>query len=490
MNNTNKAFSLIELIVVITILAILSTISFISYTSYIISIKDSWTLSQLKSIAKWLNSIKANWTLPLPTDAIAINVNWETIWYQGYVWQDVLTELSYKWDWLNKITNTYISYLLTRDRQNFQLMTNVSTEESLLEVSIVNNSYAYDYSNLYTAVYWSKLWILTDINNTPIQDVDYIKNNWYIDLITNDANTTFNAYIKNDIVYTLLWSQLAYKLKTLSRSSFYWPPIECPIWYIPSWWDAASEQKWFCVAKYEMSYHGKTWNISWWNTFSFADNWDQWKPVSEQWNSPISKISLQEAMTECSTIWKWYHLITNNEWMAIARQIEFEKRNWTNNVIWSWSLWNWISWSSSYWCDWYSDDNKPVSWDAASVSWDNICNWKNVAKLFNWEEIWDFAWNIWEWTNKIFNNTEVFWDGDIEWTDSSISNKQLSEFWPIIKKWVNSWIWRIWNADGYEWRWLKRSWSARDDDYAWIYAMDPYTDWTEIDKNLWFRCAK
>ena len=489
MITNNKWFTLAELLVSISIILILWTIGLLSYTSYMVWIRDSWVKSQLKSLSDWLTSIKANWILPLPLDPVLVNVNWVTIWYQWYLWKNLLGKLWYTAKWKNELTDSYFTYYLTRDRQNFQLLSYFKESDSILS-NIITKVNAFDYSNVYVWVYWAKLWILTNENNTPIQEISSIKSNWYIDLILDDADSTFIAHIKNGISYELKWKQLANKLETLSRKSVYWPPVECPDGYIPVWWDAWSKQKWFCVAKYEMSYDWKTWNVNWWNTYSFKNNWDQWKPVSKAWNSPISEINLQEAMTECSTIWKWYHLITNNEWVSIARQIEFEARNWSWNAIWSWALSNWISWSATLGCDWYSSNNKPSGWDAASVTWDNICNWKNVAKLFNWEEIWDYAWNIWEWTNKVFNNKEVFWSNEIEWTAASISEGQLREFWPMINKDLNSWVGRIWNADWYEWRWLKRSWSAWDDEYAWIYVMDPYTDWTEIWENLWFRCTK
>jgi hypothetical protein len=58
---------------------------------------------------------------------------------------------------------------LSADRKYFQLL--ALLEEEVLANNIISRSYALDYSSRIPSVYGDKLGILTDLNNTPLQEV-------------------------------------------------------------------------------------------------------------------------------------------------------------------------------------------------------------------------------------------------------------------------------------------------------------------------------
>jgi len=59
---------------------------------------------------------------------------------------------------------------LSDDRKYFQLLAFLEEEQNTT-TNFTNSSYALDYSNRIVNVYGDKLGILTDENNTPIQEV-------------------------------------------------------------------------------------------------------------------------------------------------------------------------------------------------------------------------------------------------------------------------------------------------------------------------------
>ncbi|MDD2646875.1 MAG: type II secretion system protein [Patescibacteria group bacterium] len=72
-----------------------------------------------------------------------------------------------------------------------------------------------------------------------------------------------------------------------------------------------------------------TWD--WANTSSpCPSSWNASQVVSSPEGSPIAGITHTQAISACPT---GYHLITNDEWMAIARDAEQVQANWANNQI-------------------------------------------------------------------------------------------------------------------------------------------------------------
>ncbi|MDH5717326.1 MAG: SUMF1/EgtB/PvdO family nonheme iron enzyme [Spirochaetia bacterium] len=143
----------------------------------------------------------------------------------------------------------------------------------------------------------------------------------------------------------------------------------------------------FCAAKYEMKD----------NTLGTA--------VSMAAELPWVSITQTAAIAECSaldTVTNKYHLITNPEWMTIARNIENTASNWDGGVVGTNAL------NSGH------NDNVPANALAASYddaencfgtgqgtadvcgAWDSQIRTHNLS---NGEVIWDLSGNVWNWIN-------------------------------------------------------------------------------------------
>jgi len=135
---------------------------------------------------------------------------------------------------------------------------------------------------------------------------------------------------------------------------------------------------------------------------------------------PIANISQTNSITRCSTIsvgGSAAHLISNNEWMTVARNAEAQAGNWSLGSVGSGYLFA------------GHNDNAPTSAVVASTTdtGNNACaytdaagtneapalcptntanntsgtagNQKRVLTLSNGQYIWDISGNVWEWTN-------------------------------------------------------------------------------------------
>ena len=449
MNTKNKkAFTLVEMVVVVTILAILSTVGFVSYSSYLTWIRDTSRISNMESISNWLELYRAKYSLPLPEDKVEIKVNWSLIAYQWYAWANVLESIDFSNGWKDPKNDTYYSYYLTKNKKYFQIMWFLEDKESLAPTSLQSalssnpGESIIDYSESFPMVNWNKLGLLTSSSNTPIQELSDIKDAWKIELDTTNSWTIYSMHTSEWVVSTFTWYILANKIVTLSEKSLYWPPKSCPEWFIASRWNSAFNQEWFCVAQYEMSYDETTASdIVMWLSRNGRKYNESKTLVSMTNRLPVTELTQSEAIYECSKLWKWYHLITNNEWMSIARQIEFNPENWSTWEVWDWFIPNWVTLNvDGHWCDWYQWDS---NWDWmtlwAWITWSD-CSWtnRNRLKLSNWVYIYDLAWNMWEHVNGA--NT-------LDWTDYNTMNANACWSW-----WTNSWdtySYKNWELDTY-----------------------------------------
>ena len=504
------AFTLVELIVVVTILAILSTIGFVSYSSYLIWVRDTNRVSNMKALSDWLELYGTKFTLPLPENKVEVKANWAVIAYQWYAWADIIESIEFSNKWKDPKDDIYYSYYLTKDKKSFQLMWFLEDEENLEAwtgsslVVASSQEWIVDYSSRFPKVYWSKLWILTDNSNIPIQEITSIALAKKIELDTTNSWTVYSVHIKDGRTYTLTWSILNHKLYTLSKFWTYWPPKDCPDWFVASWWDSSFGQVWFCVAKYEMSYEDITTpdSCDTQNPDACAEyedrntvRYEEWKvPTSMRWNFPIVNIRQGQAIDSCELLWKWYHLITNNEWMTLARNIELEKENWSGWEIWNWHISNWVSRDTTLWCDttWWNIEDRDHA--TKTGPWDSICNEKRNYRLFNWQEIRDLSWNVYEHVNKA--NT-------LDWADYSLSKTSISwlnsdgiydisdmdKYGSIFYLWMSNGMWNVKYPDWIDNNIIIRWGDSTNDDSAGIFSI--YLNWGEYshDFSVGFRCA-
>ena len=159
----------------------------------------------------------------------------------------------------------------------------------------------------------------------------------------------------------------------------------------------------FCVMKYEAKCSladGSTCTAS-----SSSES-----PTSTATSTPWVSISQQDAITECASLGKGYHLITNDEWMTIATNVAAQGANWDGGTVGT----NEMAIGHS--------DNNPSSACAADASDANVyvetdCsgsssgtfNQRRTHTLSNGEMIWDLGGNVWEWTS-YFNDSDKPYD--------------------------------------------------------------------------------
>ena len=517
--NKKGAFTLVELIVVITILAILATIGFVSFSGYLAWTRDTNRIAQLKSMSDALDLYRTKKSLPLPDDKIYIKSGTDTIGYQGYIWKNVLETIEYTEKWLDSKDKIYFSYYLTKNKKYFQLLAFLEEENKDVQASLfkapengfgVSETNAIDYSLRYPYTQWRKLWILTDTDNTPIQEIL----SWNVD-ISNVWTLELKSYLTDSEYVTWTWTTF-WDLKKIAEVGWKWyeattnhynflwtdlDPISCPDWFIPVSSDWEFTTKDFCVAKYEMTYADA-------DTPDSSEDWtnrntmhyDSSKmPVSMAWKYPIADITQGEAIEACSKIWA--HLITNNEWMTIARWIEKVSTNWSSWRVWEWYLYNWVSRNTTLGCDQTWWNSEPRTYATKTWPWsDATCNERRSHRLYNWQIIWDLAWNVQEHVNKAntidwswYNvwQTSIAWSSD--WTGRD--DDWIYDTWDMDKYgsknhlWIASWMWNLYYAD---WRAnnIFLRWAVADDSSnVGIFTLRLEWDSNDISRMTSFRCV-
>ncbi|MDD3794039.1 MAG: prepilin-type N-terminal cleavage/methylation domain-containing protein [Candidatus Gracilibacteria bacterium] len=188
----NKGFTFVELIIVVTILVILSTIGFISYNGYIVGVRDTSRISQLTNLKDALNVYSIKNILPLPEDSVEVKNGTEIIAYQGYLGKSIIDNIGYSTQGIDPKDKQYYSYYLTSDKKYFQLLGFLEESESLGAFNLVNKVHANINRYPYTA--GSRLGIMTDTNNTPIQELEAIKTVGEIDIL-NVGSTLFKSFL-------------------------------------------------------------------------------------------------------------------------------------------------------------------------------------------------------------------------------------------------------------------------------------------------------
>lgn len=122
--------------------------------------------------------------------------------------------------------------------------------------------------------------------------------------------------------------------------------------------------------------------------------------VSNATDYPIGSISQVSAIAACQSIGPGYHLLTENEWMTLARSIEKNPVNWTGNAV-----------GNGYVHNGHINGNPMIVLTATTNDTDAYYgitamtgtvsrNNKRVLYLSNGEAIWDLSGNANEQVNK------------------------------------------------------------------------------------------
>jgi prepilin-type N-terminal cleavage/methylation domain-containing protein len=157
------------------------------------------------------------------------------------------------------------------------------------------------------------------------------------------------------------------------------PTLSCPTGYIKVPGNSLYGTNDFCVMKYEAKTGSGT-----------------VAATTQAAGAPQVSITQANAITACSLNGPGYGLISNSEWMTIARNIEGQPTNWTGGSVGSGGLWRGHS------------DGSPFSALAASTNDndgyfgtgnDNPSIERRTHTLSNGEVIWDLSGNVWEWNS-------------------------------------------------------------------------------------------
>ncbi len=150
-------------------------------------------------------------------------------------------------------------------------------------------------------------------------------------------------------------------------------PDDCPPYWIRVPGNTLYHTRTFCVMQYEAKIKGQ-------------DNGNQtysasYEPESRISGTPWVNISQINAKSECESIGA--HLITEDEWLTIVRNIELQPANWTLGSVGSGQI---------------PRGNSDTS--AAMDGTDSLTDiHKRTLTLSNGEVIWDIAGNVWDWTD-------------------------------------------------------------------------------------------
>ncbi len=423
MHKKLNAFTFVELMIVIIILTTISMIWFSSYTSHLSWVRDTNRISQLRAISESLKIYSVFNRLPYPDERVSIKNDTDYIAYQGYLWEESITQIKYSWDWVDPENWTPFSYYLDSNRKNFQLMSFLeNNKDKITYKETVSKTNAIDYDSIYPYVDWKDLWIMTwtwDDLNKPIQEL------WIDEIDISSVSTPYVSYINNDL--KLVWnSEVLYVLEWIKDAWGIWanckelidsrPSLEWKDWYylIKPRWEKAfivhcnmSLYGWWWTRYTEYSssmyYVNELWDLvenfdelfysykrSWINdkyAFRFKKLWTK-QCGDEHWHKSDLKLALRDYVDHIENESWWY--CWRNSTTGDANDIEIEKIinfEFKNDDCVTWNLNKTsgrnYSWSSVTTSDWKSvgdhvhriSNHTVLFWPR--WNWSSRCAWAN-----------------------------------------------------------------------------------------------------------------
>ena len=167
----------------------------------------------------------------------------------------------------------------------------------------------------------------------------------------------------------------------------------CPSNYVYVPGDSVMGTSDFCVAKYEMKLDKNLGGGIEPDGNSFGGWSSGWIARSDPSGKPWGRIDQLRALSSCNSLDDGtydYHLITNNEWQSIARNVENVDSNWTAGEVGSGCLYRGNC-----------GTNDACGYASTSTIAERVTDTDPKAKLIlsNGEEIWDLAGNLSEWVD-------------------------------------------------------------------------------------------
>ncbi|MDD4409044.1 MAG: prepilin-type N-terminal cleavage/methylation domain-containing protein [Candidatus Pacebacteria bacterium] len=131
-------------------------------------------------------------------------------------------------------------------------------------------------------------------------------------------------------------------------------------------------------------------------------------PVSQTDGAPLGGATQSAAITACASLGTGYHLITNAEWMALARHIEAQPSNWSDGSVGSGFLARGYSssisegFTNSVFAP-HTGTGYEYNTTTDTVAATGAHKYRRTFNLANGEVVWDLSGNIWEWTSTTEN---------------------------------------------------------------------------------------
>lgn len=256
----------------------------------------------------------------------------------------------------------------------------------------------------------------------------------------------------------------------------------CPTNYIPVTKNTAvGTTADFCVSKYEM----KCGNA---NGLGCTGS-----PISQAANQPWVNITQTNAKAACAGLGTQYHLITNPEWMTIARSIEATASNWSSGTVSSGAMNRGHSDSAPNNTLAVTDNNNPCSDTGDTCSTSVFHDQRRTHTLSNGQIIWDLAGNAKEFIDwQITNNRVGTSSTSYEEINSVVANGTM----PSETFKSNDTNLLEVNGIGAYWRdapglngYAARGGRAADGTKSGIYHLDFEPSSTYTSANVGFRCA-
>lgn len=509
-----QAITLVEMIVVVSILSILWTVWLISYSSNLPKIRDAARIASLTQIKTGLDAYKVKWPLPIPDHSIEIRWSGSVIWYQGEIGENTLKTIGYNKAWFDPDTELFYDYYVSKNGKFFQLMSFLEKqkiEDQFEDISFLSQqaSAADIYTLRYPKVYGDSLWILTDQDQTPVNKSESISLQGSVDLLkTSDI---FSAYFSDEDIEKGN-KALAGKMFTLTRSQRFGAPKKCPMWFIPVDGNKDLWQPGFCVAKYEMSLANGDGvpDNNYWNSYSYASVPSAERIPTITRGLPLTNLTISEAITACRLIGT--HLITNLEWMTIARDLEKQGINWTTWEVNNGYIYNGNSANTTYWVESvpWSNSGVDITWgqDTPDMTFDRTGNDRRQLMLWNGEIIWDFSGNVFEFVNKTNNiddddgiNEEKFDmitnSSYVDWEHANVNPGYRKSQWPSESITTFTSLWKVYEGSNTSNEYLFLRWGrvapsadTSSSTNPGIYALNRLETGNYAHGSTWFRCAK
>lgn len=437
-SKSKKWFTLVELIIVITILAILATISFISFQGYTKNTRDANRLASMNSMSKWLEIyLTKNSVLPHPENPITIYDNSETIWYQGYFWDDVARLTWFDKNPKDPLDGSKYTYLTSSDYKKYQILSLMETSDYLTFSNDIFPKTFADWVNYSKRIpktigydLWVLLWNWANEINKPVQEITSLT--W----VNIDTDISYKAIINN--TKTIDWGNIKILKNTIKNNYdssliWYWDmETTYSSWGIPyikdlsgNWVDCQSNiwnkivpwLKWEAIrtTTWTLAAITCTPNMWTWSSFSLfytykVNSLDSNAILNENNISPYPSswlFWLNENAGNKNNISSFIYNWTFNQWTYVK-----STWNYYNDSINNINYYNWNILSLVYEWNWYKLYN----------NWSLIYSKSNIDYIkFNKLVIprWVYTSNTWTFL------TNIYWDVNID--DIRLYNKALTD---------------------------------------------------------------